>query len=269
MHTHILVYDATNDQFYILSDLGSYYLPFLYSCVSFLGVLLLLGENKYRKMIYVLASAYNTDQCKIIFFSSVCTPLGFVRLFGVVSQVLVKPHLLRDVDEEYHAFYLEEASVKRKLENVDKGRCIPPTLPMHYSNGQNGHYTAIANGKITPTLSSPSFPTKIVSLAESFLNHRHNGKSHNNHAYGMFYSEFEKERLHERLRELESERKELDKLRSSTPLQRNLMYPLAMLLLLVITGITVLTVVMNSMELLIGIKALPLSTRVRWPIHTA
>lgn len=27
-----------------ISDLGSYHLPFLYSCVSFLGVLLLLGE---------------------------------------------------------------------------------------------------------------------------------------------------------------------------------------------------------------------------------
>ena len=48
----------------------------------------------------------------------VCTPFGFVRLFGVVGQVLVKPHLLRDVNEEYTAFNLEEASVKRKLANV-------------------------------------------------------------------------------------------------------------------------------------------------------
>lgn len=161
----------------------------------------------------------------------------------MVSQVLVKPHLLRDVDEEYQAFYLEEASVKRKIDNADKGgRLVNPGLPTHYTDAKS------------------SFPTKIVSLAESFLYQRQNGKTRNHH--NMFYNEFEKERLHERLRELKSERKELDKLRSSTPLQRNLMYPLAMLLLLVTTGITVLTVVMNSVELLIGIKALPLSTRV-------
>lgn len=176
--------------------------------------------------------------------------MGFVRLFGVVGQVLVKPHLLRDVDEEYHAFYLEEASVKRKLENAEKG--------VQNAKSAN-HYTDIK-----------AIPTKFVSLAESFLYQRRNGTktaqattaAHHN----LFYSEHEIERLHERLRELKSERKELDKLRSSTPLQRNLMYPLAMLLLLVITGMTVLIVVMNSLELLIGIKALPLSTRVSFSV---
>lgn len=192
-------------------------------------------------------------------FLSVCTPLGFVRLFGVVGQVLVKPHLLRDVDEEYHAFYLEEASVKRKLENAEKSV---------YNGKSANHYTDIK-----------AIPTKFVSLAESFLYQRRNGTkaaqasatittattgTSTRNQHNLFYSEHEIERLHERLRELKSERKELDKLRSSTPLQRNLMYPLAMLLLLVITGMTVLIVVMNSLELLIGIKALPLSTRVRF-----
>ena len=42
-----------------LVNMYSYYLPFLYSCVSFLGVLLLL----------------------------VCTPLGFVKLFTLVSYI--------------------------------------------------------------------------------------------------------------------------------------------------------------------------------------
>lgn len=153
---------------------------------------------------------------------------------------MVKPHLLRDVDEEYHAFYLEEASVKRKLENV--GRASKP----------NYHYTDIR-----------TIPTRFVSLAESFLYQRRNAKSKNHYSMN-FYSEHEIERLQERLRELKSERGELDKLRSSTPLQRNLMYPLAMLLLLLITSITVLMVIQNSLELLIGIKALPLSTRVSY-----
>lgn len=175
----------------------------------------------------------------LIKFLTVCTPLGFVRLFGVVGQVLVKPHLLRDVDEEYHAFYLEEASVKRKLDNVE--RMSKPTSQYGYSDIR-------------------AIPTRFVSLAESFLYQRRNGETKNHH--NIFYSEHEVERLQERLRELKSERRELDKLRSSTPLQRNLMYPLAMLLLLLITGITVLMVIQNSLELLIGIKALPLSTRV-------
>lgn len=41
--------------------------------------------------------------------------MGFIRLFGVVGKVLVKPHLLRDVNEEFNAFNMEEATVKRKL----------------------------------------------------------------------------------------------------------------------------------------------------------
>jgi hypothetical protein len=40
------------------------------------------------------------------------------------------------------------------------------------------------------------------------------------------------------------------------------MYPVAMLLLCVLTAITVFMVLQNTLELLIGIKALPLSTRV-------
>lgn len=168
-------------------------------------------------------------------------------MFGVVGQVLVKPHLLRDVDEEYHAFYLEEASVNRKLENAEKmGRS---TKQQPEQSSQTSHYTDIR-----------AIPTKFVSLAESFLNQRRNSKIKTNHH--LIYNELEIEKLKERLRELKSERKELDKLRSSSPLQRNLMYPLAMLSLLIITGLTVLIVVHNTLELLIGIKALPLSTRV-------
>lgn len=69
-------------------------------------------------------------------------------------------------------------------------------------------------------------------------------------------------KLHDRLRELEMERNELNKQRSSSCFARNLIYPLAMLLLLLLTSITVLLVVQNTIELLIGIKALPLSSRV-------
>lgn len=54
-----------------------------------------------------------------------------------------------------------------------------------------------------------------------------------------------------------------DKQRQVSSLRRNVLYPLAMLMLLAVTATTVLIVVQNTLELLIGIKALPLSTRVR------
>ncbi|XP_055708332.1 protein Lilipod isoform X2 [Phlebotomus papatasi] len=184
--------DPEKSSLQTLLNLGSYHLPFLYSCVSFLGVLLLL----------------------------VCTPLGFVRLFGVVGQVLVKPHLLRDVNEEFHAFNLEEASVRRKL--------------------------ATASNHVEPPPATYD-PLKVQS--DGLYQRRINGNSHEEHE------------LNERLRELESDRRELDKLRSSSAFQRNFVYPIAMILLLFLTGITVLLVVQNTLELLIGIKALPLSTR--------
>jgi hypothetical protein len=52
----------------------SFYLPFLYSCVSIVGVLLLL----------------------------LCTPFGFVRLFTLVGEFVTKPQFLRDIEEEHN-----------------------------------------------------------------------------------------------------------------------------------------------------------------------
>ncbi|XP_055690685.1 protein Lilipod isoform X2 [Lutzomyia longipalpis] len=191
--------DPEKSSLQTLLNLGSYHLPFLYSCVSFLGVLLLL----------------------------VCTPLGFVRLFGVVGQVLVKPHLLRDVNDEYHAFNFEEASVRRKL----------ATTSSSYADA------------------APYDPLKVHSNAEGLYQRRINGSSTNGQ---QLHDEVV---LNERLREIESDQRELDKLRSSSAFQRNFVYPIAMILLLFLTGITVLLVCTNTLELLIGIKALPLSTR--------
>ncbi|XP_061390441.1 protein Lilipod [Musca vetustissima] len=211
--TYVLsaVMDPEKIGFLSLFNLGSVHLPFLYSCVSFLGVLLLL----------------------------LCTPFGFVRLFGVVGQVLVKPHLLRDVNEEYIAFHMEEASVKRKLANLEL-----QNVSINESLNSNG------NGSYTTTATTTSSSSTTPSLSHLIQRKPLNGESHDNLA-----------KLNERLRELESERKELNKLRKSSAFQRNFVYPLAMLLLLFFTGITVLLVVQNTLELLIGIKALPLSTR--------
>lgn len=158
--------------------------------------------------------------------------MGFVRLFGVIGQVLVKPHLLRDVNDEFQAFNLEEAAVKRKLAATT---------------------TNVIDLKFEFT------PAKLCAgLNDIYQRKITNG---NNNSTTIQTTE-ESDILIERLKELEAERKKLDKLRDSSGFQRNFVYPVAMLLLLLLTGITVLLVVQNTLELLIGIKALPMSTRV-------
>ena len=73
-----------------LVNMYSYYLPFLYSCVSFLGVLLLL----------------------------VCTPLGFVKLFTLVAELVTRQQFLSDLTEEYQVAMMEEAAIKKKLDTA-------------------------------------------------------------------------------------------------------------------------------------------------------
>jgi hypothetical protein len=41
-----------------------------------------------------------------------------VRLFGVVGQVLVKPQFLRDLNEEFFAYSLEEQTILRRLKHA-------------------------------------------------------------------------------------------------------------------------------------------------------
>lgn len=173
----------------------------------------------------------------LIYFSfvlSVFTPLGFVRLFGVVGQVLVKPHLMREVNDEYYAFNFEEAAIKRKLAQIN-----PP-------NNVSVRLKSITSININPA--------KLCSGTDDLYQIRQNSTQCNGNNSNST-------KLTDRLKELETERKNLDKLRSSSAFQRNFVYPAAMILLLALTGITVLLVAQNTIELLIGIKALPLSSR--------
>lgn len=72
----------------------------------------------------------------------------------------------------------------------------------------------------------------------------------------------DKAKLLERLKQIEADKSKLEKQKNSSNFSKNLFYPLAMLLLLFLTAVTVLLVIQNSIELLIGIKALPHSSRV-------
>ncbi|KAM9072821.1 protein LMBR1L isoform 8-T8 [Megaptera novaeangliae] len=141
-----------------------YYLPYLYSCISFLGVLLLL----------------------------VCTPLGLARMFSVTGKLLVKPRLLEDLEEQLHCSAFEEAALTRRIGN----------------------------------------PTSC-------------------------WLPLDMELLHRQVLALQTQRVLLEKRRKASAWQRNLGYPLAMLCLLVLTGLSVLTVAIHILELLIDEAAMP------------
>jgi len=171
----------------------SYYLPFLYSCMSFLGVLMLL----------------------------LCTPLGFIRLFGIVSRLLVKPQFLRNTNEEYESTVMYEELLVRRLKVAEKtGKsCIQP---------------------------EPMCSVQNMSSEDSALFGLQNGALQTG--------------LKERLEQLKQKKAFLQKQKATSSFQRNIVYPVAMLALLALTVITIILVLFNSLQLLVGIKALPKST---------
>nr|XP_042129231.1 limb region 1 protein homolog isoform X4 [Peromyscus maniculatus bairdii] len=73
-----------------LYDLWEFYLPYLYSCISLMGCLLLL----------------------------LCTPVGLSRMFTVMGQLLVKPAILEDLDEQIYIITLEEEALQRRLHGL-------------------------------------------------------------------------------------------------------------------------------------------------------
>uniref|UniRef100_A0A3B3RUR1 Limb development membrane protein 1 n=1 Tax=Paramormyrops kingsleyae TaxID=1676925 RepID=A0A3B3RUR1_9TELE len=81
--------DATSME--SLYDLWEFYLPYLYSCISLMGGLLLL----------------------------MCTPVGLSRMFTVMGQLLVKPTILEDLDEQIYCIHLQEEALQRRLNGTN------------------------------------------------------------------------------------------------------------------------------------------------------
>ncbi|KAJ2952052.1 hypothetical protein O0L34_g4316 [Tuta absoluta] len=179
---------------------------------------------------------------KYIIFVAVFTPLGFVRLFGVVSAVLVKPQFLRDLHEEYYVYSFEEDTLRRRIQNAcATGAGYISPEPMYPDRGD-------ISAPVSPDLSTTTGSLKSSPYGkETPLLRLRNGALQAG--------------LNERLQRVVAKRQEVESQRKTSSFQRNVVYPLAMLLLLALTAITVLMVVQNTLELLIGIKALPLSTR--------
>uniref|UniRef100_A0A8C7PKG2 Limb development membrane protein 1 like n=1 Tax=Oncorhynchus mykiss TaxID=8022 RepID=A0A8C7PKG2_ONCMY len=138
-----------------LYDLWEYYLPYLYSCISLFGVLLLL----------------------------LCTPLGLSRMFSVTGRLLVKPRVSVFLSFSLCAVCTALEKIKRPL--------------------QNDHF-----------------------LWNRFLN-------------------------------IQARRIALEIRKRASPWQRNLGYPLAMLLLLAVTVVCVLIVCYHVVELLFDDTAMP------------
>ncbi|XP_076178974.1 LMBR1-like protein lilipod isoform X2 [Ptiloglossa arizonensis] len=194
--------DYQKSSLHTLLNLWTYYLPFLYSCVSFVGVVMLL----------------------------LCTPMGFVRLFGVVGSFLVKPQFLKNLDEEFFAYRLEEDCIRRRLEHAKAtGKSYVSPVPMSIS----------ACGSMLEDDELLNVNPSLMCLRNGALQRG----------------------LTQRLEDIQKRRKVLDQQRRTWWVRRTLLYPLAMLALFILSTSTALLAVQNTLELLVGIKALPLSTR--------
>ncbi|XP_066483924.1 limb region 1 protein homolog isoform X3 [Tiliqua scincoides] len=55
---------------------------------------------------------------RLCWLKKVCTPVGLSRMFTVMGQLLVKPTILEDLDEQIYIITLEEEAIMRRLNSV-------------------------------------------------------------------------------------------------------------------------------------------------------
>ncbi|XP_015210269.1 limb region 1 protein homolog isoform X2 [Lepisosteus oculatus] len=152
-----------------LYDLWEFYLPYLYSCISLMGGLLLL----------------------------LCTPVGLSRMFTVVGQLLVKPTILEDLDEQIYCIHLQEEALQRRL-----------------------------NGMLSHSQCSTLHVDKELDNVRSLKN-------------------------------------KLERRKKASAWEKNLVYPIVMLILLAGTTISVLLVAFNILYLLVDETAMPKGSKER------
>lgn len=274
-----------------------HYLPLLYSCISFFGVVILL----------------------------VCTPIGFAVLFTVLGDLIVKPQFLRDIQQEYEVALLEEMHLRKTLERKkaeqlnEEKTCNCPNhcnrSPVYTANASEPSsffdfykskslpsFTSFLSASLSPnssyfTVNSSSLPvaadnkpSNISEIKDQLLNETINNCSfaHLNcvrrrnllnatnkieQSNGLksvpppplqLTDENKNDPKIEdyviQLEEAEAKRKKLQTLKRTSALRRNFGYPLAILLLLCFTLLSIGMVLKNILELLVGIRALPVSS---------
>ncbi|XP_028405757.1 limb region 1 protein homolog isoform X2 [Dendronephthya gigantea] len=156
------------------------YLPFIYSCISCIGVFSLL----------------------------IFTPVGLTRMFTVLEKYVVKPQFLSDIDEELYIIKMEKQIINKKLRKTLRKRGTD-VIPNGLQNGESR-------------------------------------------------SEVDREESYKQLDEMELERKKLERRRDASSWQRNLVYPLCFLVLLLLTAISMAMVALNFLSLLLMDEALPM-----------
>ncbi|XP_030682168.1 limb region 1 protein homolog isoform X7 [Nomascus leucogenys] len=191
-----------------LYDLWEFYLPYLYSCISLMGCLLLL----------------------------LCTPVGLSRMFTVMGQLLVKPTILEDLDEQIYIITLEEEALQRRLNvgvlcagnpDVAIGRQVPEEQA-----GQRllGKWIQEGGGMTANPWLSSSVEYNIMELEQELEN-------------------------------VKTLKTKLERRKKASAWERNLVYPAVMVLLLIETSISVLLVACNILCLLVDETAMPKGTR--------
>ncbi|XP_032609107.1 limb region 1 protein homolog isoform X5 [Hylobates moloch] len=191
-----------------LYDLWEFYLPYLYSCISLMGCLLLL----------------------------LCTPVGLSRMFTVMGQLLVKPTILEDLDEQIYIITLEEEALQRRLNvgvlcagnpEVAIGRQVPEEQA-----GQRllGKWIQEGGGMTANPWLSSSVEYNIMELEQELEN-------------------------------VKTLKTKLERRKKASAWERNLVYPAVMVLLLIETSISVLLVACNILCLLVDETAMPKGTR--------
>lgn len=85
------VFDSDRAQSQSFLNISDYHLPFLYSCISFIGVLFLL----------------------------ICTPLGFSRLFTKITNLMMKSTFRIDYREELEVAEFEKNYIERRINDLE------------------------------------------------------------------------------------------------------------------------------------------------------
>lgn len=84
------IFDADNAQSQSFLNIRNYHLPFLYSCISFIGVLFLL----------------------------ICTPLGFAGIFTLISNLIMKSTFRADLNEDLEIAEFEHTCLVQRIEDL-------------------------------------------------------------------------------------------------------------------------------------------------------
>uniref|UniRef100_A0A4W5NLR7 Limb development membrane protein 1 like n=1 Tax=Hucho hucho TaxID=62062 RepID=A0A4W5NLR7_9TELE len=238
-----------------LYDLWEYYLPYLYSCISLFGVLLLL----------------------------LCTPLGLSRMFSVTGRLLVKPRdSFFQQDNACHTarsmkVWLEDHQIKTLSRPAQSPDLNPFENLWNVMKRKMDGHKPLNKAELLEFLRQEwhkvtqhqcerlveSMPRRMKALLEdldetmSCAEFEEASLSRNLTSGTSLWINVNAEVLRNRFLNIQARRIALEIRKRASPWQRNLGYPLAMLLLLAVTVVCVLIVCYHVVELLFDDTAMP------------